>query len=371
MRVLSGRADEETAVSPLFVLIVEDDPNDVELVLRELRRMGRSFRHRSVQTAEEMVAALDEERWDAIICDFRMGTFRAPDALALVHERGLDVPFIIVSGTVGEDVAVEMMRAGAHDYLMKGNLTRLIPAVERELRDAEVRQRRRETDQELRRSYEALRSADEQRRRLLARLVRAQEEERALIADGIHDDSIQVMSACSMRLQALLMRITDPDVSSELTTVVETVDLAIDRLRRLLFELRPRSLEDDGLGTALRLYMQRTDGVTTVLEDDVSEEPPLETRVMLYRIAIEAITNARKHAGGATVRVSLQERDDGYLVSVHDDGPGFEPSIGGSAPGHLGLTSMRERAEMAGGWWRLHSELGEGTTVEFWLPGRG
>jgi PAS domain S-box-containing protein len=105
-----------------------------------------------------MTAALDEVAWDVVICDYRLPLFSAPAALELVSARGLDVPFIVISGSIGEDMAVEMMRSGAHDYLMKNNLARLGPAVERELRDAASRlERRREADQltESRALYEA------------------------------------------------------------------------------------------------------------------------------------------------------------------------------------------------------------------------
>ena len=140
------------------VLMVEDSETDAALIEWELEQAGLHPLTRRVQTASEMTAALDEVAWDVVICDYRLPGFSAPAALELVTARGLDVPFIVISGSIGEDSAVEMMRSGAHDYLMKDNLARLGPAVERELRDAANRvERRREAEQlaESRALYEA------------------------------------------------------------------------------------------------------------------------------------------------------------------------------------------------------------------------
>ncbi|HXH63151.1 MAG TPA: PAS domain-containing protein, partial [Gemmatimonadales bacterium] len=128
---------------PIRVLLAEDSENDALLLVRELKRAGYDPLYRRVDTAPAMTEALRAETWDLVMGDYNMPHFSGPAALALVQEHGLDLPFIFVSGTIGEDVAVAAMKAGAHDYVMKGNLKRLVPAIERELRDAEVRRERR------------------------------------------------------------------------------------------------------------------------------------------------------------------------------------------------------------------------------------
>jgi len=134
---------------PLRVLIVEDSEDDMLLVVREIQRGGYTPTFERVETAKAMTAALEKQAWDVIISDYRLPHFSAPAALELFKETGLDLPFIVVSGTIGEETAVATMKAGAHDYLMKGNLKRLTPAIERELRDAEVRQERKRVQDEL------------------------------------------------------------------------------------------------------------------------------------------------------------------------------------------------------------------------------
>jgi PAS domain S-box-containing protein len=134
----------------LRVLILEDSQSDTMLLLRELRRLGYDVKHQRVETSAEMAAALDNATWDVILSDYSMPGFGAHAGLTLVQEKGIDVPFIIVSGTIGEDTAVEMMKVGAHDFFVKGNLTRLGPAIARELRESEERQKRWRAELELR-----------------------------------------------------------------------------------------------------------------------------------------------------------------------------------------------------------------------------
>ena len=143
---------------PLRVLIVEDSFDDTILLVRELRRGGYDPLHQRVDTSLAMQAALDERAWDIVISDHAMPSFSALDALSLLQRKGLDLPFIILSGTIGEDVAVAAMKAGAHDYIMKGHLARLNPAVERELREAEGRWERQRAEKALQES-EARKSA--------------------------------------------------------------------------------------------------------------------------------------------------------------------------------------------------------------------
>ncbi|MFH1320765.1 MAG: PAS domain S-box protein [Bacteroidota bacterium] len=134
----------------LRVLVVEDSAVDAELVLHQLRRGGYDPDWERVETAGTMKSALKEKTWDVILCDYSMPRFDAIDALKILHESGLDIPFIIVSGTIGEDVAVKAMKSGAHDYIMKDKLARLVPAIERELKEAEVRRKAEKAEEELR-----------------------------------------------------------------------------------------------------------------------------------------------------------------------------------------------------------------------------
>ena len=144
--------DTNGAKLPLSVLVVEDSEFDARMLVGLLKSGGFIPTFKRVETASEMVEALNHEKWEVILADYNLPEFSAPKALEVLRNTKLDIPFIIVSGGIGEDTAVAAMRAGANDYLMKGNLARLVPAVERELRDAAVRVSRRKAIKELRES---------------------------------------------------------------------------------------------------------------------------------------------------------------------------------------------------------------------------
>jgi diguanylate cyclase (GGDEF)-like protein/PAS domain S-box-containing protein len=143
------RIQQDRTSTRLRALIVEDSEDDALHVLLLLKRAGYAVAHERVDSLHGMRAALDRQAWDIVICDFRMPGFDGRTALALVRERGPDLPFIIVSGTIGEETAVAMMKAGASDYVMKDNLARLVPAVQRELRDAKARREHTQAEEAL------------------------------------------------------------------------------------------------------------------------------------------------------------------------------------------------------------------------------
>jgi PAS domain S-box-containing protein len=138
--------------------VIEDSEDDILLLLRELRKGGYEPDCECIETEAAMKSALHSREWDIIICDFNMPTFRGDHALSLLKESGLDVPFILLSGTIGERIAVDMMKAGANDYIMKKNMTRLVPAIQRELREAKHRQEKREAQAALQQSEEKYRT---------------------------------------------------------------------------------------------------------------------------------------------------------------------------------------------------------------------
>jgi len=142
---------------PLRLLLVEDSEHDAELVLHELKRGGYAVEHERVETSNAMQTALTRNRWDLVLSDYSMPRFSAPQALEVLKASGQDLPFIIISGTIGEETAVSSLKAGAHDFVLKDSMARLIPAIERELRESETRRERRQAEQELHVSEERFR----------------------------------------------------------------------------------------------------------------------------------------------------------------------------------------------------------------------
>jgi PAS domain S-box-containing protein len=224
---------------------------------------------------------------------------------------------------------------------------------------------RKSAEEELRRRVEAQRG-------LLDQLTSAQEAERARMARVVHDDAIQVLTAIGVRTELLAAEEHDSTSSAGLHKSADAVHDAIERLRSLVMELEPAVLERDGLVRAILLYLRQTedqDGPSWGVENLLGDEPPSSIRTIAYRIAQEGISNVRKHSRARRAGIRFEPSEDGLLVTIHDDGIGFDPSSLDAIPlGHLGLRAMRERAEVAGGLCEVDSLPGRGTTVRFWLP---
>jgi signal transduction histidine kinase len=210
-----------------------------------------------------------------------------------------------------------------------------------------------------------------ERRALMAEFVTAGELERRRVAESIHDDSIQVIAAMGMRLQMLRRAIGDPGHLELLSEAEQVVQLAIARLRHLVFELHPPGLDQEGLAAALAIALETTDGASGadyVLDDQLSTQPAVPDSAILFRIAQEALANVREHAGAAHVTVTLLERDGGHAVRIADDGCGFDAALAAPGSGGYGFESMRARARLGGGRLTVASAPGEGATIEVWLP---
>jgi signal transduction histidine kinase len=222
---------------------------------------------------------------------------------------------------------------------------------------------------QLRLSVDELRKSAEDRSRLLAHVVQAQEEERQRIADDIHDDSVQVMTAVALRLATLRRRLGEGALDPLLLNLEYDVRQAITRLRHLMFVLRPPALEAHGIAAALHAFLAQVAedaGFEFALDDRLQREPEPDARTVVYRIAQEAVSNVCKHARAGRIDITLSERDGGVMVEISDDGAGFDTNGPPQAPpGHLGLLVMRERAEQSGGWFTVESRPGAGTTVRY------
>jgi signal transduction histidine kinase len=230
----------------------------------------------------------------------------------------------------------------------------------------------RRLEDELANTLRALKTAEAEREQLMVRLAGAEEAERERIAADIHDDSLQAMASAVLRLGMLARELPEMSHQESVHSVTLSVEAAIGRLRRLVFELSPPSLAASSLGEALQGYMAeyaRETPVSWSVADRLRMQPPEELKHIMFRIAQEALRNVRKHADAQRIEILLAPVDDGVLLQIKDDGVGFvvEEARQGHA-GHIGMPSMRERLQRAGGWLEIRSAPGAGAVVEAWLP---
>ena len=218
----------------------------------------------------------------------------------------------------------------------------------------------------------ALQTAEAERELLMVRLVGAEEAERERIAADIHDDSLQVMASAVLRLGMLARTLPEPPQQEAVHRVTLSIEAAIGRLRRLVFELNPPSLAVSSLGQALQSYMveyARETPVAWSVADRLGDQPSERLKQILFRVAQEALRNVRKHADAHRIEILLAPVSGGILLQVRDDGVGFVPEEAWQArAGHIGMPSMRERLQRAGGWLEIRSAPGAGAVIEAWLP---
>ena len=212
-----------------------------------------------------------------------------------------------------------------------------------------------------------------ERDRQYERMLNAEELERRRIAHDIHDDTISTMSAIELecaRLRGLLSDEAEIEIADR---IARTVEAAVDRLRHLVFQLEPKVLHRKGLGPAIQVLLDDLSSMTHIdyrLDDRTRGGGSYATRTVAFRVTKEALVNVRKHSQARTVHVAVTPHLEGVNVRITDDGVGFDVAASRSADiGHLGLSSMRERIEEAGGVFRVDSCPGLGTTVDLWLPG--
>jgi signal transduction histidine kinase len=346
----------------LRVLHVEDSELDHQLTVAHLQRGGMQVVARRVESEAEYRAALTEP-WDIVLSDYNLPGFSGLRALEVLRESRLLLPFILVSGEIGEQVAVQAMLNGANDYLLKENLARLVPAALHAIEAVKTMRAKKAADLALGQS--------EQRLRELAQHLQASvEAERAAIAREIHDDVGGSLTALKFDLSWIDRRSTDPAVRQRVESAIETLDNAIEASKRIMHNLRPAILEQ-GLVAALQWMAQRFEkrnAILTTFRTSHDELPPLPPGVPLaaYRTAQEALTNISKHAHATRAQVDLTVAGHVLSLEVSDNGRGLSQEDL-SKTRSFGIRGLRERAAQVGGWVDLASGPG-GTTIILSVP---
>jgi signal transduction histidine kinase len=331
----------------LRALVLEDDPADFEILKQDLIDAGFAPECLRVETEAEFVAQL-APGFDVILSDYSLPGWNALHALELYRASRLDIPFIVISGAISEDAAVECMKRGAADYLLKDRMGRLGPAIAHAIENI-AEKRRAES--------------------LASRLLMAQEEERRRISRELHDQVGQTISLLTMELTRTQAALPPGDPTR--VRLAACIQLAEDNaaiVRNMALLLRPSMLDDLGLVPALnwqaREVRRRTGMIVTVEAGDACNHLQDDYRTCIYRVVQEALHNATKHAKAAHAHVTVRQEPVQIRVLIDDDGCGFDTRHQKG----MGILGMEERVRYLGGAFQIYSNPGHGTCVSILLP---
>ena len=368
---------------PLRVLLVEDSESDAELLLAHLSAGGYQVHWTRVETADAMRQALADEDWQIVLSDFSLPTFSAPAALSVLRESGQDLPFIIVSGTIGEEIAVSALKAGACDFLVKGRLARLGPAIERELRELDERHER------------------ERAHRILEEQLRQSQKMEAVgqLAGGIAHDFNNLLTAILGYCELLTDQIgPDKPVGRDLREVMAAAERAASLTRQLLAFSRKQvltvaPLDLNQVVRNIEVMLRRLLGEHIVIDASLAEGLPavMADATQLDQVILNLALNARDampQGGRLTISTSLAPPVDGrstaatgqVVLAVGDNGSGIPPAIlgqifdpffttkeRGKGTG-LGLAAVHGIVSQLSGSIDVTSTVGVGTTFRVSLP---
>ena len=349
---------------PVRILHLEDSRVDHALVKFALQRSGLPNEIFLVDTLDDFEREIDSGKYDIVLADYHLPGFSGLDAWDRMRERGRDLPFVILSGAIGEAAAVEAMHRGVSDYLLKDSMNRAAHVIERAIEVSETRRAKVRADAEL---------ADSQRRlaELAEHLQTSIEQERADIAREIHDDIGGALAAVKLDLSWIARRpALDNDVRQHMDTALEMLQHALGASQRIMMNLRPPIL-DQGLVAAVQWLasgFEKRSGVRVMLRRSAEQiDVPREVQLVAYRTAQEAMTNVSKHATQATqVDIDLSDREGVLTLEVSDNGQGMGADALRKAKS-FGLLGLKERAAKVGGWLDISSSP-RGTSVILSVP---
>ncbi|MCM2278636.1 MAG: hybrid sensor histidine kinase/response regulator [Oligoflexia bacterium] len=372
----------------LRVLLVEDSEDDALLVARQIRKGGYELITWRVDSASGVRAAIGDQEWDVVVADYSMPGFNGLEALEILKESGLDVPFILISGTIGEETAVQAMKAGASDYLMKDNLMRLVPAIERELREAFMRRSKRRAEAERITLIERLQQALEARDEFL--LIASHELRTPLTSLKLHIQLMKRVESQALPPEAKVNR--REELLANLERQLERLTLLVEKLLdvsritagQLSLEISECDLSDLARKAIAALREDLTKANCRVRLRADSPVVGHWDSLRLEQILVNLLENAVKYAENSAITVTVESRGPNARLIVQDRGPGiakadqerlfrrFERASSANHVGGLGLGLfiIKKIVDAHGGTIGLESARGQGAKFTIEIPKR-
>ena len=345
------------------VLHLEDSIVDHQLVHRVLTQSGVSFVMTRVETLPAFEWQIRTSTFDVVLADYRLPGFTAIDAWDILMTQDKRPAFVLLSGAIGELAAVEAIKLGIHDYLLKNDMGKLAHVVMRSIEIQEARLAKEQSEAELAASEKRLSNFTEH-------LQMTIEQERASIAREIHDDIGGSLAAIQFDLAWISRHSIDKQTVAHVGTATEMLQHAIGASQRIMMNLRPAIL-DQGLAAALDWlatgFERRTGIKTTVRATPLQFTLTKSIQLAAYRTAQEALTNISKHANCNQVTIELSDAEKVLTLEITDNGCGISATEL-SKPSAFGLRGLRERAKNVGGWLDVSTRPERGTSIILSVP---
>ncbi len=348
---------------PIRLLHLESSEQDHELVKFALRRSGGTFDVVRAQTLREFCDQIDSVNYDVILSDYRFADFTAIDAWSEVLELEHRPPFILLSQAIGETAAVDALKHGINDYVLKENLSNLVHVIGRAIEVRDTRLAKARADAELAASQKRMAE-------LTAHLQLSIERERASIAREVHDDIGGALAAMKFDLAWLGRHASDPAAQMHISAATEMLQHALGASQRIMRDLRPAIL-DQGLVAAIQWMatdFEKRTGIKTMLRaTEESRNTAKEVQLVAYRTAQEALTNISKYAQCSAVNIDVSDHEGVLTVEISDNGQGISKEDL-EKPSAFGIKGLRERAKTVGGWIDISHTEGGGASVIVSIP---
>ncbi|MES2183531.1 MAG: histidine kinase [Pseudomonadota bacterium] len=350
--------------SPLRILHLEDSPTDHLLVRHSLQRSGTPFDMERVETLDSLLQAVGRRRFDVVVADYRLPGFTAVDAWLALCAGTVEVPpFVLLSGAIGEPAAVDAIRQGISDYLLKDDIAKLPHVIARSIEVRQARLARERADREL--------AASERRlAELTEHLQTSIEQERSAIAREIHDDIGGALTAVKFDLGWIARHAADEDMRTHAQAAADMLRHAIGASQRIMMNLRPPIL-DQGLVAAIQWLAGNFEQRTGTALHFRAPHGPLalhpDVELVAYRTAQEALTNITKYALCSQVVIDLSDAEGVLTLEIADNGCGLPPEAR-DKPKAFGLRGLQERAKTVDGWLDISAPAGGGTSIILSVP---
>jgi two-component system sensor histidine kinase UhpB len=352
------------------ILFLEDNPDDVELIENELTEAGMKFESRRTDSKNQFLKEVTDFGPDIILADYSLSMFNGVQAFRMLKEKNMIVPFILVTGVLSEELALECLKEGIDDFILKSSFKRLPAAIINAIRKKEIEEQKNRFASELRKSHEELRL-------LVNRHQISIEEERMNIARDLHDELGQVLTALKIDIAMLRKRlatgknVNEQIINDEFASISKTVDKIATSAKQISSGLRPEALDDLGIFEAIQwqvLEFEKRNKIICQLH--LPHDPPELTKelsIALFRIVQEGLTNVARHAFADHVQIYLDFREDVLFLEILDNGKGIDEEKIRSSKS-LGIIGLRERVQLLQGQFFIGKAKGAGTKVSIVIP---